>query len=67
MKWEYHVFKTRAKGLMGGKIDEQDLSDKINQLGRDEWELVTGFDTNMGHGATRDIVLIFKRSTARKV
>jgi len=61
MKWEYKTLKVSAGGFMGGKFDENVLTEKMNELGRDQWELISGFDTNMGHGATRDIVLLFKR------
>ncbi len=62
MKWEYKTLKMEAGGFMGGKFDSKTLNNQMNELGRDGWELVTGFDTNMGQGATRDIVLIFKKS-----
>lgn len=62
MKWEYKTLKMTASGFMGGKFDEEKLTQKMNEWGRDNWELVTAFDTNMGHGQTRNIVLIFKRS-----
>lgn len=62
MKWEYKTLKLEAKGFMGGKFDENELNQKMNEFGRDGWELVSAFDTNMGQGATRDIVILFKRS-----
>jgi hypothetical protein len=63
MKWEYKTIKFGAKGgFFGGKLDEKKLEAYINELGRDGWELVTAFDTNMAQGQTRDIVAIFKRS-----
>jgi hypothetical protein len=33
----------------------------MNTLGEAGWELVTGFDTNIAYGQTRDVVVIFKR------
>ncbi len=62
MKWEYKILKITATGFMGGKFDDKDLTDQMNELGRDRWELTSAFDTNMGQGATRDVVLLFKRS-----
>ena len=38
------------------KVDEE-----LNQLGSLGWELVSAFDTNWGHGASAELVLIFKR------
>jgi len=62
MKWEYKILKMTTTGFMGGKFDDKELTDRMNELGRDRWELASAFDTNMGQGATRDVVLLFKRS-----
>jgi len=61
MKWEYKTVKQKAKGLMGGKVDEVQLDAMMNNLGRDGWELVSAFDTNEAYGNTRDVIVIFKR------
>ena len=62
MKWEYKTIKLATRGMLGGKFDEGTLDAFMNDLGRDGWELVTGFDTNKAYGESRDIVVIFKRS-----
>ncbi len=62
MKWEYKILKLSTGGFMGGKFDDKALTKTMNEWGRDGWELASGFDTNMGQGSTRDIVLLFKRS-----
>ena len=62
MVWEYRTIKLAATGFFGGKVDENKLDETMNDLGREGWELVTAFDTNQGYGATKDMVLIFKRS-----
>ena len=62
MKWEYKTVKLATTGLMGGKLDEASLDAMMNDLGREEWELVAAFDTNQAYGSTRDVVVIFKRS-----
>lgn len=61
MKWEYKTIKLAAKGFCGGKFDERQLDSYMNDLGREGWELVAGFDTNKNYGETRDVVVIFKR------
>ncbi|MEO0417147.1 MAG: DUF4177 domain-containing protein [Verrucomicrobiota bacterium] len=61
MKWEYRTVKVQTSGLTGGKVDTDELSDHLNLLGSQGWELVSAFDTNYGNGGTRDVVLIFKR------
>ena len=61
MKWEYKTLKLKAKGFMGGKVDEEQLDAMMNELGRNGWELTAAFDTNEGYGNTRDVVVLFKR------
>jgi hypothetical protein len=65
MKWEYKTVKLKAKGLLGGKVDEAQLDAMMNDLGRDGWELAAAFDTNEAYGSTRDVVVIFKRPKER--
>ncbi len=61
-KWEYMTLMLPAQGLiLGGKIDAQKLTDRLNQLGNEGWELVSVFDTNMLEGKTRDVLALLKR------
>ena len=61
MKWEYKTIKISATGFLGGKFDESQFDRMMNDLGAQGWELTAAFDTNHGHGATRDVVAVFKR------
>ena len=61
MQWEYKTLKIATKGFMGGKLDETQFENYLNELGQQQWELVTAFDTNKELGETRDVVAIFKR------
>lgn len=62
MKWEYLTLMLPASGIvLGGKIDAQKFTDRLNQLGSEGWELVSAFDTNMVEGKTRDVVAVLKR------
>jgi hypothetical protein len=61
--WDYKTMKLTADGSwLGGKIDETKLEARLNELGRDGWELISAFDTNMAQGQTRDVIAIFKRA-----
>ena len=61
-EWEYKTIMIKATGwFSGGKVDVNVLNERLNTLGRDGWELASGFDTNKLYGETRDVVLIFKR------
>lgn len=65
MKWEYMTLLLPAGGLMlGGRIDAQKLTDRLNELGGEGWELVSAFDTNMLDGQTRDVITVLKRPAA---
>ena len=65
MQWEYRTVKLSAMGgFLGGKFDETKLDDAMNRLGAEGWELAAALDTNQGYGATRDIVVLFKRPKA---
>ena len=62
MRWEYMTLAIPGKGLvLGGKINIQALTDRLNKHGSEGWELVSVFDTNMRDGSTRDVVAILKR------
>ena len=62
VKWEYMTVMLRAGGVwLGGNIDGQVLTDKLNELGKQGWELVNVFDTNMLQGQTRDVFAVLKR------
>jgi hypothetical protein len=66
MKWEYMTVLADARGgFLGGKFDAQALTDRLNALGAEGWELVTAVDTNMYEGRTRDLVLLLKRPSPR--
>ena len=62
MKWEYMTLVLPASGwLLGGKVDVQSFTDRLNLLGVEGWELVSTFETSMAEGRTRDVVAILKR------
>ncbi|MFC5472301.1 DUF4177 domain-containing protein [Cohnella suwonensis] len=60
-QWEYRTIKYKTGGFLGGKVDAEELEDELNQYGSEGWELVSCFDTSMSQGASRDIVIVFKR------
>jgi hypothetical protein len=61
-RWEYMTLTMAAGGFfLGGAIDGQELTDRLNELGAEGWELVSIFDTNMSDGRTRDVLAVLKR------
>ena len=65
MKWEYKTLKIEPEKKFwswGGDLDSEGVDSQLNLMGQQGWELVSAFDTNSStHGATRFVVLIFKR------
>lgn len=62
MRWEYRSLLWDArKGLLGGKIDREQLDNQLNVLGQEGWDLVSTSPSTREGGSTRDIVLILKR------
>ncbi len=62
MKWEYTTVMLEAQGwFLGGKLNGQKFTELLNARGREGWELVSVFDTNMWEGQTRDVVAVLKR------
>jgi hypothetical protein len=61
-RWEYRTIKVETKGFAGGILDQSKLESALNELGRDGWELVSTFDTNMLQGTTREVIGVLKRA-----
>lgn len=62
MKWEYKTVKFSVASFWNGvQIDTDQADSFINEFGGDGWELVSAFDLNEGYGASKEVVLIFKR------
>lgn len=61
MNWEYKTIKLGATGILGGKVNENELDTMMNRLGMQGWELAAALDTNKDFGDTKDVVVIFKR------
>lgn len=60
-QWEYKSVKHKTNGLLGGIVDTDAFDAALNELGKQGWELVGVFDTNLSNGATRDLVTVFKK------
>ncbi|MCP4217495.1 MAG: DUF4177 domain-containing protein [bacterium] len=59
MKWEYNTVEIESESY--GLIDEVQLNDEMNQLGQEDWELVSAVATNSTKGQTSSVLLLFKR------
>ncbi|WP_106769377.1 DUF4177 domain-containing protein [Paenibacillus faecalis] len=61
VQWEYKTVKYQTGGFLGGKVNQADMDELLNQYGYEGWELVSCFDTSQGQGQSRDIIMVFKR------
>jgi hypothetical protein len=62
MKWEYMTIALKAGGFLGGKVNPDELTARLDEAGAAGWELVSVFPTARGNGHTRDVLAVFKRS-----
>ncbi|GKX31940.1 hypothetical protein SH1V18_44200 [Vallitalea longa] len=60
-KWEYLVLKFDSHGITGGKVNTDEIENKLNRLGKDGWEVATTFTTNQSYGNTLFVVYTLKR------
>jgi Domain of unknown function (DUF4177) len=60
--WEYTSVSIAATGFwVGGNLDMVQFQSMLNEHGKQGWELVSSFDTNQASGATRNVIVVFKR------
>lgn len=64
MKYEYSTiaFDTTTL-LLGSRLDHERFNAKLNDYGKEGWELVNVFDLNRHSGTTYEVVAVFKRAT----
>lgn len=61
-RYEYTILEVPVKRwFLGGKVDTQALTDKLNELGRQGWQVTTMTDTNMAQGASRSLFVILQK------
>ncbi len=63
-KFEYFTRVMDTTGFFGGKIEDSEFTQILNELGQEGWELAEIAAVNMKHGMTRSIVCVFKRELA---
>jgi len=60
-KFEYKVLDVPSRGFFWRNIDYQELSEKLNALGQESWEIVTSSGLNRYSNVTTGLVIILKR------
>jgi hypothetical protein len=66
MTWEYKIVDLETKGFFLVDFDAKKAEDELNQLGDQNWELVTVATTSSHTGRSLSNVLIFKRPRASR-
>ncbi len=61
MLWEYNTAKLKLRGFLGGKINQADLDNVLEEAGNQGWELVSIVASNLYQGRTQDAAMVFKR------
>jgi len=60
-RFEYKVLDIPTTGWFGGKVDYQALADKLNEVGRQGWEVITMGSPNKYDNGSRNVIIILKR------
>ncbi|QIP12432.1 DUF4177 domain-containing protein [Spirosoma aureum] len=60
-KFEYLTLDVAARGFWSRSVDAQELTNKLNELGAEGWEVVSSVDLNIGQGQSRNVMVILKR------
>lgn len=61
-KWEYRVISFETFGLLGGLVETKEIEEKLNELGKEGWELISAYAT-VGGSSSRRVVYNFKRAS----
>ncbi|GAB3992784.1 DUF4177 domain-containing protein [Spirosoma daeguense] len=60
-RFEYRILDVSAGGFWGGKVDAQELTNRLNELGQEGWEVVSVVDTDIYGGGTKGLLVTLKR------
>ncbi|MDL2292526.1 DUF4177 domain-containing protein [Acholeplasma sp. OttesenSCG-928-E16] len=61
--WEYLSVVIKSKtSFWGGKFNNQEVNDELNDYGKKGWELVNVVAINKGSGSTEGLLAFFKRA-----
>jgi len=60
-RYEYKTLFTDAKGFLGGKVDQMEFHNELNDLGAKGWELVNTVAAAQSYGRSRWLISVFKR------
>ena len=62
-KFEYKVLDVVTTGWWwgGGRVNHQELAEKLNEFGKEGWEVVSSTSVNRYYGSSRSVMIILKK------
>ena len=60
-RFEHKILDVPTKGWFGGKVDFEELANKLGELGKQGWEVVTMGAPNMYNSSSRNVIIILKK------
>ena len=62
IRWEYKVIDSRVSGFFEPALDADALTEHLNELGSQGWDVVGLSAMDRANGRTRDMVILLKRA-----
>jgi hypothetical protein len=60
-KFEHRILHVTPDSIWSVKIDTQQLTDTLNELGRQGWEVVSAVDTDISGSGVKALMFVLKR------
>jgi hypothetical protein len=60
-KFEHRILHVTPGSVWSIKIDAQELTDTLNELGRQGWEVVSAVDTDISGTGVKALMFVLKR------
>jgi len=60
-KWKHKMVKIPTKGVFGGKVDDERINALLDRMSNEGWEMVSVVDTSQSYGASKYLLLFFKK------
>ncbi|QKZ15006.1 DUF4177 domain-containing protein [Spirosoma sp. KUDC1026] len=60
-KFEHRILHVTPDSFWSIKIDAQELTDTLNELGRQGWEVVSAVDTDISGTGVKALMFVLKR------
>ncbi len=62
MQFEYKTVVLKEKGVFVTKFNMDSLNEELEKNGKEGWDLVSSFATDLDNNGKKEVILIFKRA-----